>query len=64
MNTIDIIAGTLAEMCLIMEGAVSIFEKKPAPEVDAYNLIGEALYLLRDKVSDCLNACQISGKSM
>ena len=49
-------------MSLIVEGAISLFEKSPTPNVDAYGLIGEALYLMRDKVSDCLTACQESGK--
>ena len=55
MNSIDKISGNLAEMRLIAEGAISIFEKSPTPNVDAYGLIGEALYLLRDRIGDCLS---------
>ena len=60
MNSIDKISGNLAEMRLIAEGAISIFEKSPTPNVDAYGLIGEALYLLRDRIGDCLSECQES----
>lgn len=64
MNTIDTISGNLAEMRLITEGAISIFEKSPVPNVDVYGLIGEALYVLRTRVCDCLNECQESEKSV
>ena len=58
------IKGTITEMRLIAEGAISLFEKSPTPNLDVYGLIGEALYLMRDKVSDCLTACQKSEKSV
>ena len=64
MNSIDKISGNLAEMRLIAEGAISFFEKSPTPNLDVYGLIGEELYLMRDKVSDCRTACQESGKSV
>lgn len=54
----DSISGILAEMRLIVEGAVSIYEKAPYSNSDEYSLIGEALYLMREKVTDCLTACQ------
>ena len=53
----DSICGNLAEMRLVVEGAISIFEKG-MPNQDDYSLIGEALYLLREKVSECLTAIQ------
>ena len=58
MNTLDSISGILAEMRLIVEGAVSIFEKAPDSNSDEYSLIGDALYLMREKVTECLTACQ------
>lgn len=53
MKKIDEIGGTLAEMLLIAEGAISIFEKG-ANRDDDYSLIGEALYLLRESIKGCL----------
>lgn len=50
----DSICGNLAEMRLVVEGAISIFEKG-MPNQDDYSLIGEALYLLREKASECLS---------
>lgn len=64
MNTIDSIAGTLVEMRLIVEGAVSIFEKVKDTHSDDFSLIGEALYILRARLCDCLVECQESGKSV
>lgn len=58
MNTLDSISGILAEMRLIVEGAVSIYEKAPDSISDEYSLIGDALYLLRQKVTECLTTCQ------
>lgn len=58
MNTLDSISGILAEMRLIVEGAVSIYEKAPDSNSDEYSLIGDALYLMREKVTECLTACQ------
>ena len=49
----DSICGNLAEMRLVVEGAISIYENG-----NDYALIGEALYLLREKVSECLTAIQ------
>ena len=53
-----IISGNLAEMCLIVEGAISLYEKAPESDSDEYSLIGDALYLLREKVAECLSTCQ------
>lgn len=59
----DTINGTLVEMRLIAEGAISLYEKNPKPDADAYSLIGEALYMLQERISYCLLACQNSGKN-
>ncbi|MBQ9210357.1 MAG: hypothetical protein IJ153_01530 [Clostridia bacterium] len=64
MNTIDAISGKLAEMCLIAEGAVSIYENAQETDSDAYSLIGDALYLLREKLFECLTAAQSNGKEV
>ena len=64
MNTMDSISGILAEMRLIVEGAVSIYEKEPDSSSDEYSLIGDALYLMREKVSACLTACQDGVKEV
>lgn len=53
----DSICGNLAEMRLVVEGAISIYENGNNSS-DDYALIGEALYLLREKVSECLTAIQ------
>ena len=53
----DTINGTLVEMRLIAEGAISLHEKNPKPDADAYSLIGEALYMLQERISYCLLAC-------
>lgn len=53
----DSICGNLAEMRLVVEGAISIYENG-SNNSDDYALIGEALYLLREKVSECLNTIQ------
>ena len=58
MNTKDSISEILAEMRLIVEGAISLYEKVPDSNSDEYSLIGDALYLMREKVSACLTACQ------
>ena len=58
----DTINGTLVEMRLIAEGAISLHEKNPKPDADAYSLIGEALYMIQERISYCLLACQNSGK--
>ena len=57
-NLIDTISGSLAEALLIVEGAVAIFEKKKDADSDSYSLIGESLYMMRDRISDCLKSCQ------
>ena len=64
MNTMDSISGILAEMRLIVEGAVSIYEKAPDSSSDEYSLIGDALYLMREKVADCLTAFQDGVKEV
>ncbi len=58
------IMDTLIEMRLVIEGTVSLFEKKPDCFSDEYCLIGEALYLVRDKVNDCLKTLQNGTKGM
>ncbi len=58
MNTMDSISGILAELRLTVEGAISIYEKAPESDSDEYSLIGDALYLIREKVSVCMTACQ------
>lgn len=59
----DTINGTLVEMRLVVEGAISLHEKSPKPDADAYSLIGEALYMLQERINYCLLACQNSGKN-
>lgn len=51
---LDTIFGALAEMRLIAEGAVSIYEKAGQGDAEAYSLIGEALYMIRDRITECL----------
>ena len=55
-SDLDIIMGDLAEMRLIAEVALSIFEKSDRDDAEAFSLIGEALYMIRDKVTECLEA--------
>ena len=57
------INGTFVEMRLIAEGATSLYEKNQKPDADAYRLIGEALYMLQERISYCLLSCQNSGKN-
>ena len=54
----------LTAMRLVVEGAITLYEKDSGkPESDAYNLIGEALYLIREHVCSCLDAYkQAEGK--
>ncbi len=52
------INGTIVEMRLITEGAISLYEKNRKPDADAYSLIGEALYMLQERINYCLLACQ------
>ncbi len=54
----DTITDKLLEMRLVTEGAVALFEKEPAPTEDDYSLIGEALYLLREQISESLKSLQ------
>ncbi len=54
----DSISGILAELRLTVEGAISIYEKAPESDSDEYSLIGDVLYLIREKVSVCMTACQ------
>lgn len=53
---LDTTMGNLAEMRLIAEGAITIYEKSDRTDAEAFSLIGEALYMLRDKVKECLEA--------
>ncbi|MBQ6383507.1 MAG: hypothetical protein IJJ42_07920 [Clostridia bacterium] len=55
-SDLDTMMGNLAELRLIAEGAVSIFEKSDSGDAEAFSLIGEALYMMRDKVMECLEA--------
>lgn len=49
----------LTAMRLIVEGAITLFEQNSGkPDPDTYNLIGEALYLMREHVCACLEAYQ------
>lgn len=49
----------LTVMRLVVEGAVSLYERdNNAADPDTYNLIGEALYLMREHVCACLEAYQ------
>ena len=59
----DTIKGTITEMRLIAEGAISLYEKNRKPDADVYSLIGEALYMLQERISYCLLACQNNEKS-
>ena len=51
---LDALMGNLAEMRLIAEGAVSIYEKSDKNDAEAFSLIGEALYMMRDRIMECL----------
>ena len=51
---LDALMGNLAEMRLIAEGAVSIYEKSDKNDAEAFSLIGEALYMMRDRIMVCL----------
>ena len=54
----DDIRSTIVELRVIAEGALSLYEKNPKPDTDAYRLIGEALSMLQERISYCLLACQ------
>ena len=58
------ISGTIVEMSVIVEGVISLFEKNPKPDTDSYSLIGEALYMLQERISYCLLACRNGGKEV
>lgn len=58
------ITGTIIEMRVIAEGALSLYEKNPKPDADAYGLIGEALSMLQERISYCLLACQNGTERM
>ena len=60
-NTVESIVGTIVEMRVIAEGAISLYGKNPKPDADAYSLIGEALSMLQERISYCLLACQKSA---
>ena len=65
MNLINEISGNLAEMLIVVEGAVSLYERCPKDvDSNAFALIGEALYILRERIGDCLTTCQKSGKTV
>lgn len=63
-NTMDSINGTIIEMKVIAEGALSLYEKNPRPDADNYILIGEALHMLQDRISYCMLACQNEAKGL
>ena len=50
----ETITDKIVEMRLIVEGAIALYERKPDSASDDYSLIGEALYLMREKVDDSL----------
>lgn len=58
------INGTIVEMKVIAEGALSLYEKNPKPDADDYSLIGEALHMIRDRINYCLLACQHNEKGL
>ena len=60
----DSINGTLIEIRVIAEGAISLHEKNPQPSADAYSLIGEALHMIQDRANYCLLACQNEAKGL
>ena len=62
IKELDAITGMIVEMRVIAEGAISLYEKNPKPEDDAYNLVGEALYMLQERINCCLPAFQNKSK--
>lgn len=60
----DNISGTLIEIRVIAEGAISLHEKNPKPDADAYSLIGEALHMIQERISYCLLACQNDARGL
>ena len=63
-NKMDTVSGTIVEMRVIAEGVISLYEKNPKPDADAYSLIGEALYMLQERISYCLLACRDNAKEV
>lgn len=61
---LDSIHGTLVEMQVIAEGAISLHQKNPKSDAETYNLIGEALYMLQERISYCLLACHDSENGL
>ena len=61
-NKTDSISGTLTELRVIAEGAISLYEKNQKSDADAYSLIGEALYMIQERISYCLLTCQNGAK--
>ena len=44
----------LTAMRLIVEGAITLFESNSVkPDPETYNLVGEALYLIREHICSC-----------
>ena len=60
----DSISGTLIEIRVIAEGAISLHEKNPKPDADAYSLIGEALPMIQERISYFLLACQNDARGL
>lgn len=56
----DEIMNHLAEMRLVVEGTIALYERNTA---EAKDLIGTALYFLRDGLCDCLTACQEAAEN-
>ena len=56
-NPIDELAGRLATMRLVAEGALSIYEQAAVND-ERMSLIGDALYFLRETIDDSLKICQ------
>ena len=54
----ETITDKIVEMALIVEGAIALYARKPDSASDDYSMIGEALYLMREKVDDSLKALQ------
>ena len=55
---LDTISNTIIEVRVIVEGALSLYEKNPKPDADTYSLIGEALHMIQERISYCVLACQ------
>ena len=56
-NAMERLIDNLTAMRLVVEGAVALYEKdNSVTDADTCNLIGEALYLIREHVCGCLEA--------